>query len=148
MLTRTKGISLHDRKFTIQQLTTWQFGNLAIWQLGNLATWQEMLNLLSTFTIQQLGNLATWQLSKFGTFNFGYFSFWQLSIQFIKTVDWQEIYKSLSIGNIQIRAAFDFGNFQFNSSKIHTNFQQEILKSLSNLAISNFGNFQFRQFSI
>ena len=52
--TRTKGISLHDRKFTIQQLATWQFGNLAIWQLGNLAIWP-------------LGNLATWQFGKLAT---------------------------------------------------------------------------------
>ena len=29
-----------------------------------------------------------------------------------------EIYKSLSIGNIQIMATFNFGNFQFNSSKV------------------------------
>ena len=71
-----------------------------------------------------------------------------------------EIYKSLSIGNIQIMATFNFGNFpswrfsiQFIKS---TNFQQEILKSLSTLpsfqflilAISNFGNFQFWQLSI
>ena len=110
MKTQTK----QERKGFRSMIASSQFSNL---QLGNLATWQ-----FGNLAIWQLGNLATWQLSKFGTFNFGYFSFWQLSIQFIKTVDWQEIYKSLSIGNIQIRATFDFGNFQFNSSKIHTNF--------------------------
>ena len=39
-----------------------------------------------------------------------------------------EIYKSLSIGNIQIMATFNFGNFQF--------------WQLSILATFNFGNFQ------
>jgi hypothetical protein len=85
------------------KLTTWQLGNLATWQFGNLATWQ-------------FGNLAR---NAEHTFNF---QNWELSIQFIKTFNWQEIYKSLLIGNIQILATFNFGNFQFNSSKTHTNF--------------------------
>ena len=66
--TRTKGISLHDRKFTIQQLAiaNLQFGNLATLQFGNLATWQ-----FGSLAAWQFGNLAIWQLDNLATQEFG-----------------------------------------------------------------------------
>ena len=92
--TRTKGISLHDRKFTIQQLATWQFGNLAIWPLGNLAIWQfghlaiwqfgklatQQISESNTELTLNFGNFQLWPPSKLATFIVGNFQTWQLSI--------------------------------------------------------------------
>jgi hypothetical protein len=54
----------------------------------------------------ELSILATWQLlarNAEHTFNFVNFQNWELSIEFINQVNfWQEIQKSLSIGNFQI----------------------------------------------
>ena len=67
-------------------------------------------------------------------------------MKFIKTINlWQEIHKSLLIGNIQILATFNFGNSQLMAISNFGNFQ---FWQLSILATFNFDNFQFWQLSI
>ena len=149
---RTKGISLHDRKFTIQQLaiTNLQFGNLATWQFDNLATWQfSKLDNLATWQFGktwQFGNLAIWQL--------GNFQFWQFQLNSSKILAYNLF---LQLMYLDIRCFIHFQKIWLFEDSVRCNWIfrcfihfQNIYFQLYfvNLVTFSSGNFQFWQLSI